>query len=117
MPVRTSRPITVIVGDDYSHKIVLPEEDEDGNAIDWTLATFAAQIRTSAEASGDPLAELTPDTSHTDESPPYVVLSLANTITETLAAGTAVWDFQETRSGRVRTPIGGTVRIIQDVTR
>lgn len=117
------RPITIKRGDYYSHKINLPAEDENAVTIDWTGATFAAQIRRS-ENNDTVIAEFQIDDSHTDEDPPYVVLYIDDATvgdvvgTEDLPAPSeAVWDFQETRDSKPRTPFGGKVKITADVTR
>ncbi len=116
MAVTAKRDITITIGDYYAHKIILPSIDEDGNAITWAGASFSSQIRETA-AAATALVSFSVDTAHTGEDPPYIVSTLSSATTSSLTAGTYVWDFQETRSSKTRTPVGGLARVIQDVTR
>lgn len=116
MAVTAVRDITIKVGDYYAHKIVLPSVDEDLNAITWTGATFSSMIRETASASAV-LETFAIDATNVEDSPPYVVLTLTAAETALLTPGTYVWDFQETRSSQPRTPVGGKVRVVQDVSR
>lgn len=116
MAVTAKRDITIKIGDYYAHKINLPTVDEDGNAISWSGATFSSMIRTEASASAAS-ATFTIDSTHATDPAPYVLLTLSAATTAALTAGTYVWDFQETRSSKPRTPVGGVARIVQDVTR
>lgn len=110
-----ARPIEFRRGDDYAHKIILPAVDEFDAAIDWSGASFAAQIRSDADAD-DVLASFAIDDAHLAEDPPYVMLSLDASVTADLPIS-SVWDFEETRNGRPRTPLGGPVACYRDVTR
>lgn len=112
----TRRDLHIVRGDFYAHKIILPAADEDANAIDWTSATFSAQIRKYQDKTGSPLKTFNIDTANVDADPPYIVLSLDDSLTDDIPAR-ARWDFQETRAGKPRTPIGGEVRCDKDTTR
>lgn len=104
-----SRPITIRTYSDYAHKITLPSADEDGNSIDWTSATFLSKIRDTP--TGAVLATFSIDVTHTSSTPPYILLTLTDTVTSGLSPGAAVWDLAETRASSTRFPIGGKVTI------
>jgi len=111
-------------GDYFAHKIILPAEDEDENVIDWTTATFLAQIRANENLTSPVLAECVIDDTNVEADPPFVVLTIeAETVgdvvgTADLPAGQTVFmDFQETRDSKPRTPVSWKVKILGDVSR
>lgn len=110
-------------GDTFSHKIILPNEDEDANTIDWSTADFLSQIRVS-ELATDVLAECVVD--YFEDDPSYVILYVPSLTADMVAdtgVGTTDWpagstlymDFQETRDGSVRTPAKWKIKLNPDI--
>ncbi len=98
-------------GDYFPLRITL--EDNLGVPLDLTGYTAAAQIRSTFDdpVSYDFDATITPLTGTID-------LILTSVVSETILAGSYVWDFQVTEpSGNVRTYITGDVTVFDEVTR
>lgn len=110
------RDIEIIRGDDYAHLLTFVDENHD--PIDLTGYTGSAQIRRHPATTGTPEATFTvtfPAPATNGE----VLLTLSDTLTAGLPAVkcTYSWDLQlVTSSGQTITPVGGGVKILQDVT-
>ena len=105
-------PLTIRVGD--TETVTLYLQDVNGAAINVTGRTYAAQIRSTADATSV-LATFTCAISNAAGG--IVTATLPAATTAALTPGVAVFDLQETNSGVVTTLLAGPVTIVQDVTR
>lgn len=105
-------PLTVRIGD--TETITLNLQDANGTAINVTSRTYAAQIRSTADASSV-LATFTCAISNAAGG--VVTATLPASTTAALTPGVGVWDLQETNGTVVTTLLAGPVTITQDVTR
>jgi len=105
-------PLEIRIGDTETVSVTILDENE--QPVNITGRSYAAQIRTTTDAS-TALATFTC----------AIVSGPAGTLTATLSAtttaaltpGLAVWDLQETSGTTVTTLLAGPVTIVQDVTR
>jgi len=105
-------PLTLRIGDTETVSVTL--QSSTGTPINITGRTYAAQVRTTADASS---ALATFSCSVTNGTAGQLACTLTATQTAALTTGVAVWDLQETNGATVTTLLYGPVRIDQDVTR
>jgi hypothetical protein len=99
-------------GDDFAAQLTIQEGDPLA-PVDVSTRTYTAQIRATADST-TVIATFTVDM--TDAATGIVVLRLADTVTDDLG-GVYVWDLQQDTGGVIRTLVGGTFSVIDDVTR
>lgn len=106
-------PLNIRIGDTETISVAI--KDSTGAAVNITGRTYAAQIRTTTDAA---TALATFSCSIVSGAAGTLTATLSATTTAALTAGLAVWDLQETRDSTiVTTLLGGSVTIVQDVTR
>jgi hypothetical protein len=105
-------PLNIRIGDTETISVAI--KDSTGAPVNITGRTYAAQIRTTTDA---PTALATFSCSITNAAAGTLAATLSATTTAALTAGLAVWDLQETNGTTVTTLLGGSVTIVQDVTR
>ena len=87
-------------------------QDDNGDTIDTTGRTYAAQIRTNPDAPADWV--FTPSL---DGAAGQLTLTMAAAITATIPPGRQYWDIEETIDGVKSTVFGGRATVWPDVTR
>lgn len=107
-----TRDITIYQGDTYAHELRI--KNSANAVINITSRVYTGQIR--KKRNSDAIAA-TFTSSITDAANGVVVLSLLPAATANVAAGTYVYDFQETNGSTVTTLITGTVTVIGEVSR
>jgi hypothetical protein len=105
-------PINIRIGDTETISVAI--KDSTGAAVNITGRTYAAQIRTTTDAA---TALATFSCSIVSGAAGTLTATLSASTTAALTAGLAVWDLQETNGTTVTTLLGGSVTIVQDVTR
>jgi hypothetical protein len=105
-------PINIRIGDTETISVAI--KDSTGAAVNITGRTYAAQIRTTTDAA---TALATFSCSIVSGAAGTLTATLSASTTAALTAGIAVWDLQETNGTTVTTLLGGSVTIVQDVTR
>ena len=105
-------PLNIRIGDTETISVAI--QDSTGAPVNITGRTYAAQIRTTTDAA---TALATFSCSITNAAAGTLAATLSATTTAALTAGLAVWDLQETNGTTVTTLLGGSVTIVQDVTR
>jgi len=110
--VAATRNISIYQGDSYAHELRL--KTSASVAIDISTRTYAGQIR---KRRGSDTITATFTSSPTNLAGGIVTLSLPASITAGLAAGTYVYDFQETSGTSVTTLVTGTVTVTGEVNR
>lgn len=105
-------PLNIRIGDTETISVAI--KDSTGAPVNITGRTYAAQIRTTTDAA---TALATFSCSITNAAAGTLAATLSATTTAALTAGLAVWDLQETNGTTVTTLLGGSVTIVQDVTR
>jgi hypothetical protein len=105
-------PLTVRIGSTETVSLTL--QDSTGTAINITGRTYAAQIRTTAEAA---TTVATFACSIVSAVAGTVSATLSATITGALSPQSAVWDLVETNGATVTTLLAGPVTVQQGVTR
>lgn len=107
-----TRDITVYQGDTYAHELRIKTS---ANAvININSRVYTGQIRKKRNSD---IVAATFSSSITDAANGVVVLSLTAANTANVAAGTYVYDFQETNGSTVTTLITGTVTVVGQVSR
>jgi len=105
-------PITIRTGDTETISVAI--KDSAGAAVDITGRTYAAQIRSTTDAS---TVVATFSCTITSAAAGTLAASLSAATTAALTPGLGVWDLQETNGTTVTTLLAGPVTIVQDVTR
>ena len=105
-------PLNIRIGDTETISVAI--KDSTGAPVNISGRTYAAQIRTTTDAA---TALATFSCSITNAEAGTLAATLSATTTAALTAGLAVWDLQETNGTTVTTLLGGSVTIVQDVTR
>lgn len=107
-----TRNITIYQGDTYAHELRIKNS---ANAnVNITSRTYTGQIRKKRNSETS-AAIFTSEI--TNGANGIVVMSLTPAATSNIAAGTYVYDFQETNGSTVTTLITGTVTVIGEVSR
>lgn len=104
--------IDMVQGDTYVNTITFV--DENGTGIDYSAATFAAQVRPTYKSPNTEMQAF--DVNVTNAATGIIVITLLNTQTRTLPTE-CVWDFQITIGGTPTTLLAGSVNVQRDVTR
>ena len=112
MSTPANYPLTIRIGD--TETVNLTMQDSAGAAINITGRTYAAQIRSTPDAS---TVLATFACSIVNAATGKMAATLTATTTAALTPGGAVWDLQETNGTVVTTLLSGPVTIVQDVTR
>jgi len=107
-----TRNIEIYQGDNYSHQLKL--KNNANAVINITSRTYAGQIRKRRTATA---VTSTFVTEITDGANGVVVFSLLPAATANIAAGSYVYDFQETNGAVVTTLLTGVVTVTGEVTR
>ena len=107
-----NRNITIYQGDTYAHELRIKNS---ANAnVNITSRTYTGQIRKKRNSD---TAAATFTSEITNGANGIVVMSLSAASTANIAAGTYVYDFQETNGATVTTLITGTVTVTGEVSR
>ena len=112
MTIPAVYPLTVRIGSTETVSLTL--QGVDGTPTDVTGRTYAAQIRTSADAATTVAAFAC---SIVSAAAGTVSVTLSATTTAALVPQTAVWDLVETNGTTVTTLLAGPVTVQQGVTR
>jgi hypothetical protein len=107
-----TRNITIYQGDTYAHELRIKNSANANVTI--TSRTYTGQIRKKRNSD---TAAATFSSEITNAANGIVVLSLTSAQTANIAAGTYVYDFQETNGSTVTTLITGTVTVTGEVSR
>jgi hypothetical protein len=107
-----NRDISVYQGDTYAHELRIRNSANANVTI--TSRTYSGQIR--KKRNSDTVAA-TFTSEITNGANGIVVMSLSSAATANIAAGTYVYDFQETNGSTVTTLITGTVTVVGEVSR
>jgi hypothetical protein len=99
-------------GDDFAAQLTI-QEGSPLAPVDVSSRTYTAQVRTTADAT---TVAATFSVDMTDAATGIIVLRLADTVTNDLG-GAYVWDLQQDTSGVIRTLVGGSFNVVDDVTR
>jgi hypothetical protein len=107
-----SRDISIYQGDTYVHELRL--KNNANAVINITSRTYSGQIR--KKRNSDTIAA-TFSSEITNAANGVVVMSLTSANTANIAAGSYVYDFQETNGSVVTTLITGVVTVVGEVSR
>lgn len=107
-----TRNITIYQGDTYAHELRI--KDSSNANVNITSRTYTGQIRKKRNSD---TAAATFTSEITNGANGIVVMSLTSSITANIAAGTYVYDFQETNGAIITTLITGTVTVTGEVSR
>ena len=107
-----TRNITIYQGDTYAHELRIKNSANANVTI--TSRTYTGQIRKKRNSD---TAAATFTSEITNGANGIVVMSLAASATANIAAGTYVYDFQETNGTIITTLITGTVTVTGEVSR
>jgi len=107
-----SRDISIYQGDTYVHELRL--KNNANTAINITSRTYSGQIR--KKRNSDTIAA-TFSSEITSAANGIVVMTLTSSNTANIAAGSYVYDFQETNGSTVTTLITGVVTVVGEVSR
>lgn len=107
-----TRNITIYQGDTYAHELRIKNSANANVTI--TSRTYTGQIRKKRNSD---TAAATFTSEITNAANGIVVLSLTSAQTANIAAGTYVYDFQETNGATITTLITGTVTVTGEVSR
>lgn len=107
-----TRNITIYQGDTYAHELRIKNSANANVTI--TSRTYTGQIRKKRNSD---TAAATFTSEITNAANGIVVLSLTSAQTANIAAGTYVYDFQETNGTIITTLITGTVTVTGEVSR
>jgi hypothetical protein len=99
-------------GDDFAAQLTI-QEGEPLAPVDVSARTYTAQVRATADAT---TVTATFSVDMTDAATGIIVLRLADTVTDDLG-GSYVWDLQQDTAGVIRTLVGGSFVVVDDVTR
>lgn len=105
-------PINIRIGDTETISVAI--QDAAGAPVNITGRTYAAQIRSTTDAT---TVLATFSCSIVSGAGGTLTASLSASTTAALTAGLGVWDLQETNGTTVTTLLAGPVTIVQDVTR
>lgn len=107
-----TRNITIYQGDTYAHELRIKNS---ANAnVNITSRTYTGQVRKKRNSD---TAAATFTSEITNGANGIVVMSLTAATTANIAAGSYVYDFQETNGSTVTTLITGTVTVTGEVSR
>lgn len=104
--------LTVTRGDTLT--LVVTMTTDGSTPVNITGRTYAAQIRTSSEATS---ATASFTCTITDGANGVLTCTVPASTTSSLSPVVYVWDLQETASGVVSTLLSGTVTVVADITR
>jgi hypothetical protein len=107
-----TRNITIYQGDTYAHELRI--KNSSNANVNITSRTYTGQIRKKRNSE---TSAATFSSEITNAANGIVVLSLTSAQTANIAAGTYVYDFQETNGSTVTTLITGTVTVTGEVSR
>ena len=107
-----TRNITVYQGDTYAHELRI--KDSANANVNISTRTYTGQVRKKRNSE---TAAATFTSQITNGANGIVVLSLTSAATANIAAGTYVYDFQETNGTVITTLITGTVTVTGEVSR
>jgi hypothetical protein len=107
-----TRNITIYQGDTYAHELRI--KDSANANVSITTRTYTGQVRKKRNSD---TAAATFTSQITNGANGIVVLSISPANTANIAAGTYVYDFQETNGAVVTTLITGTCTVIGEVSR
>ena len=107
-----TRNITIYQGDTYAHELRI--RDSANANVNITSRTYTGQIRKKRNSE---TATATFSSEITSAANGVVVMSLSSANTANIAAGTYVYDFQETNGNAVTTLITGTCTVTGEVSR
>jgi len=107
-----SRDISIYQGDTYAHELRI--KDSANANVNITSRTYTGQIR--KKRNSDTI-NATFTSSITNASNGIVILSLSAASTANIAAGTYVYDFQETNGATITTLITGSCIVVGEVSR
>ena len=107
-----TRNITIYQGDTYAHELRI--KNSSNANVNITSRTYTGQVR--KKRSSD-TAAATFTSEITNAANGIVILSLTSAQTANIAAGTYVYDFQETNGAIITTLITGTVTVTGEVSR
>ena len=105
-------PLNVRIGD--TETVTVTMQDADGNPINITGRTYAAQVREKASSS---TILGTFNCSIVNAATGVFACTLPANTTAAFSPANAVWDLQETNGSVVTTLLAGEVKISRDVTR
>lgn len=105
-------PITIRTGDTETISVAI--QDDAGAPVNITGRTYAAQIRSTTDATS---IIATFSCSIVSGAGGTLAATLSATTTAAIEPGLGVWDLQETNGSTVTTLLAGPVTIVQDVTR
>jgi len=107
-----TRNITIYQGDTYAHELRI--KNSSNANVNITSRTYTGQVRKKRNSD---TAAATFTSEITNAANGIVVLSLTSAQTANIAAGTYVYDFQETNGTIITTLITGTVTVTGEVSR
>ena len=107
-----TRDISIYQGDTYAHELRI--KDSANANVNITSRTYTGQIR--KKRNSDTI-NATFTSSITNASNGIVILSLSAASTANIAAGTYVYDFQETNGATITTLITGSCIVVGEVSR
>jgi hypothetical protein len=107
-----TRNITIYQGDTYAHELRI--KNSSNANVNITSRTYTGQVRKKRNSD---TAAATFTSEITNAANGIVVLSLTSAQTANIAAGTYVYDFQETNGAIITTLITGTVTVTGEVSR
>jgi hypothetical protein len=107
-----TRDISIYQGDTYAHELRI--KDSANANVNITSRTYTGQVR--KKRNSDTIAATFTSTL-TNAANGIVVLSLSAASTANIAAGTYVYDFQETNGATITTLITGSCIVVGEVSR
>lgn len=107
-----TRNITIYQGDTYAHELRI--KNSSNANVNITSRTYTGQVRKKRNSD---TAAATFTSEITNAANGIVILSLTSAQTANIAAGTYVYDFQETNGAIITTLITGTVTVTGEVSR
>jgi len=107
-----TRDISIYQGDTYTHELRI--KDSANANVNITSRTYTGQVR--KKRNSDTIAATFTSTL-TNAANGIVVLSLSAASTANIAAGTYVYDFQETNGATITTLITGSCIVVGEVSR
>jgi len=107
-----TRDISIYQGDTYTHELRI--KDSANANVNITSRTYTGQVR--KKRNSDTIAATFTSTLTNAENG-IVVLSLSAASTANIAAGTYVYDFQETNGATITTLITGSCIVVGEVSR
>ena len=107
-----TRNINIYQGDTYAHELRI--KNSSNANVNITSRTYTGQVRKKRNSD---TAAATFTSEITNAANGIVILSLTSAQTANIAAGTYVYDFQETNGAIITTLITGTVTVTGEVSR